>query len=189
MDIIKTTTIKITTSDNKLFEVTSKVGHIINLIKDIIIDFDTSESIKLDKISSEQFQKVLNFCELVKYEPIIIENKHRIIPAEFKSDWSKPVLEYYHNLTQEEIVDLLTISDFLSIPSLDNICIIKLVETFRDEEKIKKFLKTDSFNFKIDKERELYLREKYKKDYSLDDLSEEEVKEMLDSFDKDYNMN
>jgi len=177
--------IKVKATDNKIIEVSSEIGKVVNLIKDILMDFDNSECINLDVISSVQLQKVINFCELINYTPIVIKDKNRVLPKDLKNKFSSKLLKYYNELSQEEIVDLLSISDYLAMPSLDNFCLIKLVEVFRDENKIKSFLNGE-VDLKIDKERELYLREKYKNDYSCNDLSEQEVKDMLETFDEDY---
>ncbi len=176
--------LKILTKDEKVYQLNLKIAEIVKLINNIVIDYDLDETILLD-IHSEKLEKIIHFSELIEYKPLLIENKDRVIPNEYKKQFSKGLLEYYENLTQEEIVDLLTIADFMEIPSLDNLCIIKMVEIFRDKTKINDFFGTN-IHLEIDKEREVNLREKYIDDYKCDHLSNDQIVQMLDTFEDDY---
>jgi len=179
----KTAELLIITKDGKTFKLKRNIINIVQLFNDIVNDFDLEEAIKLEKIDSRQLEKVIEFCEIINYTNISIDKRFYIIAEIELKLFSDNLKSFYAKLTQKDIVDYLEISDYLQIPSLDDICLLKLSEVLRSEDKINQFL-SRQIKFTINSERKQELREKYKSYCSTEMLSPKEVNDMLELFEK-----
>lgn len=128
----------ILTSDNVTIKAERRISNIIEYFKTNSSNFEKLESIKFERINSTQFQKIIKFCEIIDYTPIVlIESLYN--PQNEIDKFSPSLKEFYNNLSELEINEFMEISNDLIIPSLEDLCMMKINDSFQ-------FSKQISFN-------------------------------------------
>jgi hypothetical protein len=177
--------IQIQTSDNKIFTVNVKISNIVDLIKNLTEDYSMEQIIKLDKIDSTGFQKVLDFCKLINYEKLSLPKPFLNVEKIKREHLSQAVINFYSSLTSKQTSEYLELSDFLNIPSLEDLLLLKLIEIFQKESKVIEFFEKEDPNIaekiKITKEDEERIREKYiiYCEKYVESLTDEQIEELL----------
>ena len=53
--------------ESKVYELDLKISSLINLFKEIHVDYNQNEPIKLENIDPESFEVILEFCRIIDY--------------------------------------------------------------------------------------------------------------------------
>lgn len=168
--------LKIQTNDGHQFEIDVEIRNVVKIFSEIYDDYDINENIKLDKINSKQFEKVLVFCKFFENKPFEIDN-HFKSNKQILLDLNQKQMEYYKSLKLDEIEELIILADFLGIKCLSDLCNLKLAEFFSNNDCLKGLIKEDYLLISWEREKEL--REKYMNNNLDEEIDEERITKYL----------
>jgi len=158
----------IETNDNKIINVDRKISNVIEYFK-TSSKFENVNTIKFDSLNHEQFLKLLNFCQIINYTPLELEESFCNPKKEYEKFPTK-LKDFYENLSEKDLNDFMVVSVDLIIPCLEEICLMKVNGSLNDNKFFEDITKLTNIN-KNDLINEL-LNEDDK------DLTEEELNDM-----------
>lgn len=176
---------KIKTNDQIISVIDENIVPFIGLLNDIREDFDSMETVNLSQISQSDLLKVISFINDLEFEHFEIRRpfyNYKVIVDE-KINSKQKLRNFFEQLTIENIIEYFRISDFLNVPSLENILYLKLAEIFSSKTNISNYFKLNENELDLTEEKRIALLKKYTGHFNFDHLSNEEIDNILEDLD------
>jgi len=175
---------KVILKESDVYELDMKISSLVNLFKEIHIDYNQIDPIKLNNIDRRSFEVILSFCKIIDYKDLNLPR-----PLYLYSDKIKEVIKsnseldsFYKNINLNNISGLIDTIDFLGIDCLETIIYYKIYDELvfsktKNNQNLSNIINSDSKEYEEIYDKYIRYCQRF-----VDSLSSEEINTYLENY-------